>query len=281
MTWDQLVDDVLATRPRPVDARPGDAAVQAEEKLDGHRLTVVSGPARTLAFGRDLEIDVWPELGDVLRLGLPPLTVLDGELHEPGRPATDVRRRRSSLIFSPFAAPVLRGEDFRGAPLSDVGAVLRECGFSQPGLRPVGGVLDAEEIELLREEARLTGVEGYVLKQQHWAGWTRIKVVSTADCEVIGWIPGTGKHAGRMGALLLAAGRTVVGKVGTGFTDRDRERPPSDWVGRVVEVAFQSVAAAGRLQHPRFLRLRPDKSPSDCSVDRLVDHRGRGPPRGS
>jgi ATP-dependent DNA ligase len=75
-------------------------------------------------------------------------------------------------------------------------------------------------------------------------------------------IEGTGKHKGRMGALM-----TPMGKVGTGFTDQERK----EWWGRkallgnhptlawLIEVECMQLTPDGKFRHPRFLRIRYDK----------------------
>lgn len=95
-----------------------------------------------------------------------------------------------------------------------------------------------------------SGYEGLVLRQDQQ--WIKVKPLETFDLAVIGVVPGTGKHANRMGALI-----TSMGRVGTGFTDAMREEP---WpIGSIIEVAAQSVTPEGRLRFPRFVRRRPDK----------------------
>lgn len=75
-----------------------------------------------------------------------------------------------------------------------------------------------------------------------------IKVVA----RVTHWIPGKGKHEGRMGAL------EVVGvgwgcAVGTGFSDAEREREESWWVGKSIVVEFQEYSKYGVPRFPRFV----------------------------
>jgi hypothetical protein len=72
--------------------------------------------------------------------------------------------------------------------------------------------------------------EGLVLRVD---GAIKVKPVHTVDLAVIGYTMGTGRHEGRMGALITAFRNTegrflYAGKVGTGFTDLDRD----EWMER-------------------------------------------------
>ncbi|GGO82412.1 non-homologous end-joining DNA ligase [Nonomuraea cavernae] len=148
--------------------------------------------------------------------------------------------------------------------------------------------------------SRELGLEGVVVKRRtspyrpgrRSPEWTKVKNVSHREVVIGGWKPGTGRRGGRIGSLLLGAhdpaGRLLyVGHVGTGFTDamladlRERlaplERPDSPftepvpreyardahWVEpRLVgEVRYAEVTADGRLRHPSWRGLRPDKEP--------------------
>lgn len=123
----------------------------------------------------------------------------------------------------------------------------------------------ASEIDEAMEEALDMDYEGLVLRQGNV--WLKVKPKPTADVFVTGYQPGTGKHEGRMGALL-----TNYGKVGTGFTDADREW----WAGQVtfsvdsdtpyvlhgkhlIEVEYMGLTPGGKFRHPRFVRIRTDK----------------------
>jgi bifunctional non-homologous end joining protein LigD len=145
------------------------------------------------------------------------------------------------------------------------------------------------------QEQQLEGVVAKRLSSVYLPGrrspdWVKIKNVRAQEVVIGGWKPGNGRRAGMIGALLLGLpspqGLIYAGKVGTGFTDamlRDVAadlRPlaqtsspfvqvprPDDrevqWVApRLVgEVAFTEWTDDGRLRHPAWRGLRPDKSP--------------------
>jgi bifunctional non-homologous end joining protein LigD len=145
------------------------------------------------------------------------------------------------------------------------------------------------------------GLEGVVAKRnaspyrpgRRSPDWLKVKNFRTQEVVIGGWAPGQGRRAGTIGSLLLGIpenGRfTYVGQVGTGFTDavldelRDAlapeatettafDPPPprpdardAHWVRpRLVgEVQFSEWTGDGRLRHPSWRGLRPDKSPDD------------------
>ena len=88
-----------------------------------------------------------------------------------------------------------------------------------------------------------------------------LKVKEGKDDEAIvtGHEAGKGKHAGRMGALMckLRSGKTF--KVGTGFTDAEREAPPP--VGTVITFNYFELTNDGVPRFPSYSRVRPDVSP--------------------
>ena len=103
--------------------------------------------------------------------------------------------------------------------------------------------------EIMRQAVH-DGYEGLVLRQGDT--WFKVKPKETYDVVVTGIQPGTGKHSGRMGALL-----TPKGKVGTGFSDAQRSAL-MDCVGCVIEVECMSLTPGGKFRHPRFIRVRED-----------------------
>jgi DNA ligase-1 len=86
----------------------------------------------------------------------------------------------------------------------------------------------------------------------------KMKQKLTFDCRVIDIQPGTGKHTGRMGALIIDLDG-VTFKVGTGFTDIQRaELYRLDIIGQIIEVEGMELTELGRVRHPRFIRVRED-----------------------
>lgn len=148
--------------------------------------------------------------------------------------------------------------------------------------------------------ARENNLEGVVAKRLTAAylpgsrspDWIKVKFDRTGDYVVGGWRPGVRKLGGLLvgvpgpGGSLKFRGR-VGGGIGSAAEAQllaalaplasptspfpDGEVPREDargahWVtpDLVVEVRYGNRTPDGRLRFPRFLRLRPDKSPADC-----------------
>jgi len=112
-----------------------------------------------------------------------------------------------------------------------------------------------EEIIELMDHVILQGYEGLVLRQGD--RWLKVKPSENLDVLVLGMVEGTGKHAGRLGAV-----QTIKGDVGTGFTDPEREwmwNDKDEWIGRTIEVACMHLTPDGMFRHPRYVRERFDK----------------------
>jgi hypothetical protein len=122
------------------------------------------------------------------------------------------------------------------------------------------------------------GYEGLVLVNLTTGERLKIKPKETYDVAVTGIIEGTGKHKGRMGALM-----TTKGKVGTGFSDVQRQEM---WdrcdnpiftpiIGSLIEVDCMGITKAGKFRHPRFIRERFDKSTESSPNESATKSTGR------
>jgi len=158
--------------------------------------------------------------------------------------------------------------------------------------------------EALAASKRL-GLEGVVAKRldspyepgRRSRAWIKVKNFATQEVVIGGWSPGKGRRAGTVGSLLMgvptAEGLDFVGGVGTGFTQAmlddlyrrlkaierktspfaqelpARDRKDAHWVSpRLVgEVTYGEWTRDGRLRHPAWRGLRPDKSPEDVVVE--------------
>jgi DNA ligase D-like protein (predicted 3'-phosphoesterase) len=146
--------------------------------------------------------------------------------------------------------------------------------------------------------------------------WLKIRALKSCDCVIAGYTPGRGGRSPAFGALLLGLydGMKLVpvGKVGTGFSDRQLAdlmetfaplvtgapqlpgvRDRVTWLEPVLvcEVGYLEVTRERKLRLPRFLRLRTDKPAAACTIDQLATARpdpeapelvaGKGPSGGA
>ena len=89
----------------------------------------------------------------------------------------------------------------------------------------------------------------------------KVKTHDDTEAKVIGHIPGKGKYAGQLGALLVempakdgqAAKRF---KLGTGFSDAQRQNPPA--IGSSVTYRYRGLNDSGVPRFASFMRLRED-----------------------
>jgi bifunctional non-homologous end joining protein LigD len=154
----------------------------------------------------------------------------------------------------------------------------------------------------LLDLTRQRGLEGLVAKRldsrylpgRRTRAWLKVKNLMGQELVIGGWLPGQGRRAGTLGALLVgyyeeedgAQHLRYAGRVGTGFTDEELDRlaakleplrtKKSPFTGRqppraavfvepalVAEVAFREWTKARTLRAPVYKGLRPDKKPGE------------------
>ena len=117
------------------------------------------------------------------------------------------------------------------------------------------------KLELARIES--LGGEGLMLRQpgsQYEAGRSstllKVKTFRDAEGRVVEHLPGRGRHAGRMGAVVVELPGGLTFSVGTGFTDDQRRNPPS--IGSLITYRYQELTDRGIPRFPSFVRVRSD-----------------------
>ncbi|MCY1016852.1 non-homologous end-joining DNA ligase [Pyxidicoccus sp. MSG2] len=273
-----------------------------EVKYDGFR-AVASLVGGKLAFhsrrGNDLSAR-FPALAEALR-GLDVRdAVMDGEivaLDAKGRSRFQLLQNQAGVEqrYVIFDLLWLDGEDLRGLPLEERRARLEQL---LKGVKPPLQLSERVEVSLTRAlaTAQRRGWEGLIAKRKGSAyvgtrsdDWLKLKVLAGQEVVILGYLPIQNERAKtEIGALLLGvhdeAGFHDVGKVGTGFSTKDRRslrklldkdrvsqpmaadaepRKGAVWVRpkHVAQVQFTEWTEDGRLRHPVYQGLRTDKQP--------------------
>jgi DNA ligase-1 len=100
----------------------------------------------------------------------------------------------------------------------------------------------------------------YRLKKHH--DWMKLKEVNDVDLQVTHLVPGEGKYLNMLGAAVVSyRGRNV--NIGSGWSDAERVKyweDPKLLIGKVIEIQYHQETPDGSLRHPRFAKIREDKS---------------------
>lgn len=264
--------------------------------LDGTdvRLLSRSGQDMTQTYPRVVDALAALDLSD---------TVLDGELVAFGRngiPSFHALQTGSAPVsYLAFDLLRLDGTDVTGAPYDARREALEKLGLDDGTTVRLPPAYEGTLTDAVAASREL-GLEGIVAKRRdsiyrpgrRSQSWVKLKHLLATEAVIVGWRPGEGARSSTIGSLLLAAPQgdrlTYVGRVGTGFSDkalaelsrklqhRERTTPavddvPADvarrahWVRPelVGEVTYAEITPDGRLRHPVWKGLRPDKSPAD------------------
>lgn len=317
----------LATLGSPEDIPVAERAAWAYEmKWDGVRAlaTVRGGRVRLRSrTGNDLTA-TFPELAE-LADAVDRDAVLDGEivaLDSAGRPdfgrlqrrlgltsAAEVARARRSVPVALFLFDILERDsaDLTGEPYDVRRAILLTV---VPGRGAIQVPADAgDDLDDALASSLELGLEGVMAKRRaspyrigrRSRDWLKLKHLLTQEVLIVGWRPGAGRRSGTVGSLLMSVpgpdGLRYVGRVGTGFRDRDLDEmrmrfdemslphaplpgvPAADarnvhWIRPelVGEVSYAERTRDGRLRQPSWRGWRADKHP-----DQVADESPPGP----
>ncbi|KQU35994.1 ATP-dependent DNA ligase [Rhodococcus sp. BP-332] len=193
----------------------------------------------------------------------------------------------------------LDGTDLTGKKFTDRRKIL-ELLLTGLETATVSPLLPGTAAGALSESER-RGWEGIVAKRRdstyevgrRSTSWIKVKNWRTQEVVIGGWRAGKGSRTGSIGSLLLGIpsknGLHYVGRVGTGFTERQRadlltllrpavvdespfdeplptaDRRDATWVAPTVvgEVRFFEWTDGGSLRHPSWRGLREDKTVED------------------
>ncbi|MEO7615820.1 MAG: non-homologous end-joining DNA ligase [Streptosporangiaceae bacterium] len=212
--------------------------------------------------------------------------------------------RSVPIRYVVFDLLALDGRSLCDLPYRERRALLQELDIAAGPIEvpPYLPADDAEQVvELLAytKEEQLEGLVAKRLDSRYQPGrrvttWRKIKNVLAQEVVICGWRSGQGRRLGSVGSLLVgvydAGELTFAGHVGTGFSDAALDEmsallaplaqdaspcagtipreiaKDAHWVRpvHVGEVAFAEWTKDGRLRHPSWRGLRPDKEPEDA-----------------
>ena len=84
----------------------------------------------------------------------------------------------------------------------------------------------------------------------------KFKPVDDAEAKVLAILPGKGKYQGMMGSLLVETEQGIRFKIGSGFSDAERQTPPT--IGSWITFAYNGLTSGGKPRFARFVRVRLD-----------------------
>lgn len=113
----------------------------------------------------------------------------------------------------------------------------------------------AVAIDQERQEGLMLRDPASVYEHKRSNSLLKVKPFFDAEAHVLAVERGQGRNAHRMGKLLCEWPNGTQFRVGSGFTDAEREKPPR--IGSVITVQYQELdSASGRPRFPTYLRDR-------------------------
>ena len=121
--------------------------------------------------------------------------------------------------------------------------------------------------QIQRELARIEGLggEGLIVRKAnalYVSGRNRtilkVKSYNDAEATVVAHLAGKGRNANRMGALLVKLHNGVRFRLGSGFSDAQRDDPPK--IGAVITFKYYGYYKSGVPKFPSFLRIRNENT---------------------
>jgi len=128
---------------------------------------------------------------------------------------------------------------------------------------PQQQVENKEQLQQELQRVEALGGEGLIVRQPdalyrsgRSAEILKVKSFEDAEATVVAHLPGHGRNTGRLGAMLVELEDGTRLRIGSGFSDAERESPPP--VGAVITFKYYGKYASGIPKFPAFLRIRED-----------------------
>jgi len=231
------------------------------EKLDGIR-AYWDGEAFVSRLGNKFSAPDW-FTADL------PADTLDGELwvgRKLFQKTTSIVRSGASAEWKTLTYVVFDAPNATGSFEERIAHARKVIARAEaPHARVLDHVQCSGVVHLREELARVEGLggEGLMLRRpgsKYEVGRSKsllkVKTFHDTEARVIGHAPGTGKHKGRLGALVCELPSGAKFNVGTGFSDAEREAPPA--IGSVITFRYQELSDDGVPRFPSYVGERID-----------------------
>jgi bifunctional non-homologous end joining protein LigD len=232
--------------------------------------------------------------------GRPSFGALQSRMHVGDSNAVRRLMTQTPVIYLAFDLLYLDGRSLLDEPYSERRKLLDDLKLAGDSWQtPPWFAGNGKAVFNASKEQHLEGVVMKRLDSRYSPGsrskaWLKLKNQLMQEVVIGGWKPGEGHREGTIGSLLLGVRNddgdlVYVGNVGTGFTDAALKSLASDlaplatddgpfataiprvqgrdahWVqpSLVGEVTFSEWTRDGRLRHPAWRGLRPDKEASE------------------
>jgi bifunctional non-homologous end joining protein LigD len=238
--------------------------------------------------------------------GRPSFERLQGRMHLTGEAAIGARTRSTPIAYVVFDLLYIDGENLMRLPYTERRERLEHLDLNGPSWRTPA--YHEGHGQALLDASAQQGLEGIVAKRldssyepgKRNGTWLKIKNTRSQELVIGGWVPGEGRRAGRIGALLMGyydrstspPELLFAGKVGTGFDAKElemlqqvlasRQRATTPFSGPkqpgkgaiyvepdlVAEIEFNEWTRQNTLRHPSYKGLREDKSALDVVLEK-------------
>lgn len=263
-----------------------------EPKMDGTRILLTKQGSKLTFVNRRgvIKNDTYPELNDINK-SIRGNVILDGEVvvldkeHPFGnfeklvmrdrlKDKEEIEKRSKTLPLTYVVFDILEKDRQKVAdlPLSERKKILDNVIAQGKNIREIEFSNKSKELLAKVKQAKGEGIVQKDINSKYASGntrsWEKYKLLKTNDVVVMDYVEGKGKRKGTFGALKIFVktpkGYGSVGKVGSGFSDKDLIdiRKRLDCGEKIVgRIEYRSVGSRGNYIEPRWVGERQDILP--------------------